>query len=599
MFNAPDIPVDTNHDLVTFRITTGDDGQAVDSTVNIHSILIQKEVNKIPFARIRILDGDTAAADFSVSDTGQFIPGKAIRVSMGYHGEDTLLFKGIIISHANRVNNNCAETTIECKDQAVKMTIAPKNKHYNDVTDSDIAEELTGNYGLDSDVASTSVTNHNLVQHNMTDWDFMVSRMDRLGMITLVNDGKITIQAPDIQNSAALDVQYGDNILEFHADIDARYQVKNVKVSSWNSQTQSVETTDSDYDGDTGGNLSAGQVSDALNVDQLDIRSSAPLTEEERKAVANARKMKNTLAKIRGSVKFLGHSDIHQGDVLTLKGVGDRFNGPAFVSALKHEYAEGDWTTEATLGMSPEWFAARVSGQPGSGALADTPGAAPTGSAPANTATGLYSTIQGLQTGIVTDIVDPDNEFRVRIKLPAVNADEDGIWARVGTLDAGNNRGTYFRPETNDEVIVGFINNDPSYPVILGMMHSSALPSPITPASDNNEKGYQSREGLKLNFHDGDKAVKIETPAGKKITLSESDGVIKIEDENNNTLSLDSSGITIKSASDLKIQATGTLTLSGASISISGNSDLGISATSVSISGSGTTEISGGIVKIN
>lgn len=593
------IPVNTNNAVVTFRIATGDDAQEVDSTVNIHSITIHREVNKIPFARIRILDGDPAAGNFAVSDTGQFIPGTKIQVSLGYESENTLLFKGIIISMSGRVRNNYSETIIECKDEAVKMTISPNNKHYNDITDSDIAEQLIGNYGLTADVEATTVTNSNLVQYNTTDWDFIVSRMDRLGKITTVNDGTVTVSTPDMQSSAVLDLQYGDNILEFNAGMDARYQVKNIKTSSWNAANQSVDSTDADYEGDTGGNLSPDDLGSALNISEVDLRSSVNLGEEERKAIANARKMKNILAKIRGSIKFSGHSEVKQGDIVNLKGVGDRFNGPAFVSAVRQEYGDGNWTTEATLGMSPEWFAIKAQGDLGTAGIMDAPGTGPTGSAPANTLTGLFSILQGLQIGIVTDIMDPENEFRVKIKLPAVNAEEDGIWARIATLDAGDNRGTYFRPETGDEVIVGFINNDPSYPVILGMLHSSALASPITPASDNNEKGYQSREGLKLNFHDGDKAVKIETPAGKKITLSESDGVIKIEDENSNTLSFDSSGITLSSGSDLTVKATGTLSLKGASVSISGDSDLSASATSVSVSGSGSTEIKGAIVKIN
>jgi len=593
------ITANTNNAVVTFRVATGDDAREVDSTVNIHSITIHREVNKIPFARIRILDGDPAAGDFAVSDTGQFIPGTKIQVSLGYESENTLLFKGIIISMSGRVRNNYSETIIECKDEAVKMTVSPNNKHYNDITDSDIAEQLIGNYGLTADVEATTITNSNLVQYNTTDWDFIVSRMDRLGKITTVNDGTVTVSAPDMQSSAVLDLQFGDNILEFNAGIDARYQVKNVKASSRNAANQSVDSTDADYEGDTGGNLSPDDLGSALNISEVDLRSSVNLGEEERKAIANARKMKNIMAKIRGNVKFFGHSEVKQGDIVNLKGVGDRFNGPAFVSAVRQEYGDGNWTTEATLGMSPEWFAIKARGDGGTAGIMDTPGAAPTGSAPANTLTGLFSILQGLQIGIVTDIMDPENEFRVKIKLPAVNAEEDGIWARIATLDAGNTRGTYFRPETGDEVIVGFINNDPSYPVILGMLHSSALASPITPASDNNEKGYQSREGLKLNFHDGDKAVKIETPAGKKITLSESDGVIKIEDENSNTLSFDSSGVTLSSGSDLTVKATGTLSLKGASVSISGDSDLSASATSVSVSGSGSTEIKGAIVKIN
>ena len=40
--------------------------------------------------------------------------------------------------------------------------------------------------------------------------------------------------------------------------------------------------------------------------------------------------------------------------------------------------------------------------------------------------------------------------------------DEQGVWARVATLDAGNDRGTFFRPEVDDEVVLGFFHDDPA-----------------------------------------------------------------------------------------------------------------------------------------
>src|SRR5262249_4461702 len=153
-----------------------------------------------------------------------------------------------------------------------------------------------------------------------------------------------------------------------------------------------------------------------LGVALLDMRSSASFAPDEAQAVADARQMKNVLAKIQGKVKFQGFAGIEPGDMVNLIGLGDRFNGPAFVWGVRHEYAGGNWTTEATLGMQLDWFADRVQGK-GVGVGGNTP----VGSATPNIATGLYSTIQGLQVGIVNNIVDPDNEFKVQVKMPAVN----------------------------------------------------------------------------------------------------------------------------------------------------------------------------------
>jgi Rhs element Vgr protein len=581
--------------VLSCRITLGDPARELDKTVHILSVSVCRAVNRIPFARIRLSDGDVTTGTFALADSETLVPGTRIGIALGYGSDEATVFTGVVTSVSERISSRSSEMIVEARDEAVKMTLVPGNRHFTDLTDGDLATQLIESHGLTADVQTTDVHYQNMVQYNTSDWDFLVSRMDRQGRIVLARDGTVSARQPDLRAKAVADVRFGENLLEFNACVDARTQISALSVSAWNPGAQEMETTDTDYNEDTAGNLSPGELTDALKTPAMDIRSTAPLGQQERQHLADARKMKNVLGKIRGRVKFFGDGNVHAGDVITLKGVGARFSGPAFVGAVTHEYAAGGWTTEATLGMAPEWFAQKAAavsaGPPG---LAAAPGSATT-----TGATGLLSMIRGLQIGVVTDIVDPDDEFRVKVRLVGVSADQQGVWARVATLDAGNARGTFFRPETGDEVIVGFIQDDPSFPVILGMMHSSALASPIAPASENDEKGYQSREGLKLTFNDGLKSVTLETPSGKSLVLDEDQGVIRIQDENNNTMRFDGNGITITSGSDLTIQASGTLSLSGASVSMKANSDMDLSAVSVSVSGSGTTEIKGAIVKIN
>ena len=97
----------------------------------------------------------------------------------------------------------------------------------------------------------------------------------------------------------------------------------------------------------------------------------------------------------------------------------------------------------------------------------------------------MLPAIGGLQIGVVSQLQDdPDGEDRILVQIPIIDNQEQGIWCRVSSLDAGDSRGAYFRPEIGDEVIVGFINEDPNDAVVLGMLHSSAKPAPIT-ASDS------------------------------------------------------------------------------------------------------------------
>jgi Rhs element Vgr protein len=223
--------------------------------------------------------------------------------------------------------------------------------------------------------------------------------------------------------------------------------------------------------------------------------------------------------------------------ILKLNKLSDRFNGNIFVSHIQHAISSGDWQLDVQFGLDPAWFTEKYE----------------TSIKPAS---GLIQAVPGLQIGIVTQLEsDPDGENRILVRMPIVSAEDQGTWARVCTLDAGNERGSFFLPEIGDEVIVGFLNGDPRKAVVLGMLNSSSKPAPLTAADDNHEKGFVTSSKMKFVFNDDKKSVTLETPAGKKITLDEDAGVIQFEDENNNSLKMDSEGITIETKGKLVLKA--------------------------------------------
>ena len=127
-------------------------------------------------------------------------------------------------------------------------------------------------------------------------------------------------------------------------------------------------------------------------------------------------------------------------------------------------------------------------------------------------AAALLPGVNGLQVGVVVSNEDPEGEDRVRVVLPLVDKRAEGAWARVAALDAGHNRGFFFRPELGDEVVVGFFNDDPRQAVILGMLPSSAKPAPLQGSDDNHEKLYQSRAGMRWYLNDDRKIMAVGNP---------------------------------------------------------------------------------------
>ncbi len=149
-------------------------------------------------------------------------------------------------------------------------------------------------------------------------------------------------------------------------------------------------------------------------------------------------------------------------------------------------------------------------------------------------------------------------------------------------------------------MIVGFLNDDPNDPVILGMLNSSALPAPLEPEEPNNEKGFVTREQIKLIFNDEKKSVIIETPGGKKITLDDDAGEVKVEDENGNSALLNSDGITVESAGDINMKATGDVNIEGTNVSITASAEFKAEGSAGSeLASPAITKVSGSLVQIN
>lgn len=570
---------DTN--LVSMQVLV--DGKDVSNAYQFVSITIQQEINKIPAARIMIVDGEVNKEDFAASSSDDFKPGKKIEIKLGYSLDNEKLFEGIIISNAIRINNDCSELNIEAKDATTKMTINKGNNYFTDRSSSEIAEDLLQQNGITNiDVESVASKHAQLVQSNITDWDYLVGRIDVCGLFCVIDNAKVTIRKPDKEGDAKLKLTYGHDILELHTEMDSRIQNAEVTTFVWDFKTQSVIKED----GETSGIKDESKAS----IDELakvadkpyQIRSSVSLSQEEIKAISESKKTKQELSKIKGKVKYQGTKKVMAGDFISIEGVGTNFTGKIFVSAVEHEYAGGDWTTEATLGWNEQFFSEQ------------------TNSNNAASATGQLSSIQGLQSAVVTDIEDSEGEFRVKVKLPAVNDQEEGIYARVATLDAGDNRGTFFRPEISDEVIVGFINNDASHPVILGMLHSNTKAAPIQPESANNKKGYVSRSQIKILIDDGELSITIETQGGNVFKMSDTESKVSLTDVTGNKITMEPGGVTIEAVTILTLKAGATLSIEAPQLSMNASGELKLEGGAAStLSSSGIMNIKGSIVNIN
>ena len=604
MSSAANIPRPVASGSPTFTVMVED--RSVSHMHHVLSIYVFKAVNKIPSARIVVSDILPSHGDASIGDQDDFMPGKTVMIEAGYSADESLIFKGIIIEQSIKRNKRCRNIIVECKDLSVKLTMGEKYRTFPKAKDSEIMQEIIEAYG-DPDLKAGALDYVKIenedeprYQHRLTDWDFMLGLAEINGVLLLADEGTLSAIKPDMSADPVLSLEEGDTMLDFKASSDARHQFQSVKTITWNSATQEFDTIESADPGiPDQGSLKAKELANVIGLDTFMLPAGV-LSEQEKQAQANAALLRSRMAKIKGSVKCQGFAGVKPGDIIELKGVGERFNGKAFVAGVRHEIGKAGqcWVTEIQFGLDIE------SSTPRSFTKADK--------------TKLESLIPGLQIGKVTQLEgDPKKEDRVRVKIPAVDNEDDGVWARIASLDAGENRGAFFRPEIDDEVILGFLNDDPRYPVILGMLNSKAKPAPITASDDNHEKGFITRDALKLLFNDEKKLVTIETPNGNVLSMSDEDGGIALEDENGNSIIMNADGIALQdgnrnsiimntdgialeSGKDLVIKSQSDIKIEGINVEASAQAQLkGEGSAGAEISANGNTVIKGAMVMIN
>ena len=165
----------------------------------------------------------------------------------------------------------------------------------------------------------------------------------------------------------------------------------------------------------------------------------------------------------------------------------------------------------------------------------------------------------GVYPASVVDNQDPDAQGRVKVRLPWSPDGSSGYetWARLATMMAGGNRGTWFVPDKDDEVLVAFGGGNPDHPYVVGALWNGQDSPPQTMDSDNNVKAIVSRNDIRVSLDDtqGAETLTLSTPGGQKLTLTDQGSTIRLEDSSGNSLEMAPGGVTLTVASTLTIQA--------------------------------------------
>jgi Rhs element Vgr protein len=580
---------------------------------------------------VHIILEDTESRDnvFDYIDSNQFDIGKKIEIKVNSSVNDSKksLFKGTITAiEPDFIQGGSVQLHIRGYDDLFKLSQGKRTRTFLNMKDSEIVSKIAGDVGLTVDADATSVLHEHVYQLDQTDWDFLQSRAKLCGCWIGYKNDKLCFKKVSSLPSDGLELEWGNTLSSFRLSYSALGQSSKSNAYGWdvkekkeivsNKTPSSSNKFHSNGVSKTGGAVEKTLVGRDLLSNIYD-QPVADASDADGIAESNITVSESHLIQAEGYA--VGDPSLVAGTVVELKGLGTRYSGKYLVTQARHELHHGKYIIWfSNHGITPE----TISGLLSSDRQSDAD----------------VTRIDGVVPAIVTNNNDSQGKYdagKVKLKfpwMPSENSQLESQWARVASIGGGNQRGLYFMPEVNDEVLVAFEQGDINRPYVIGGLWNGKDKPPealnkVVASGKVNLRMIKTRSGHQILFDD--------TDGSEKITI--------VDKTNNNSVVIDSKNntVTITSKADMVFDSGGKLTLNckgdfalNATGAAKMDSKAGVNITGVqaitvksnqsvtvqnaagnkldlspagatlqgmmaTVKGSAMTEISGGIVKIN
>lgn len=452
--------------------------------------------------------------------------------------------------------------TIQGYDRSHRLHRGRQTRSFVQMTDSDIAQRIAQEEGLTGEVDATRQVHDYVFQNNETNMAFLYGRAVRIGYEIYVEDR--TLHFSEVGDDAGPTLEWGANLRSFRPRLSTARQESEVVVRGWDPKTKRAivgRATSGEGAPKIGESRSGSELaSEAFQKDGKLLVADRPVSDQtEAEGLAQAIFDEQASSFVKATGVATGNPRLRAGKVVEIEAVGDRFSGRYQLTATTHTYRAEEYVTRFEVtGRHPRTLCQSLNGD--------------------------EAAEMGVVVGVVTNNDDPEGMGRVRVKYPWLSDSEESAWARVVSFMAGNDRGAFFLPEVNDEVLLAFDHGNVHRPYVLGALWNGKDKTPESTSTVLDGSGQvvqriiKSRAGHTILLDDtsGGGGITIVDKAGNKIAI----------DSGSNALTIEVQGdLDIKSQANLNITANGKVTIKG---------DAG-----AELSSSGNVDVKGAMVKLN
>src|SRR6185436_5819044 len=232
-------------------------------------------------------------------------------------------------------------------------------KKYVKMADWEIAQVIAGRHGLQPKVTQEGEKHELVVQKNQDDAQFLKERAKRIDFDFYVQtddqgtENLYFVKPADGRDASRTKVyvfEWGKSLKSFSPQLTVSRQVSQVTVRGWDSRTKEVfsyTAKPEDLAGGGGKGTSGPQAVQKSLGDKKEVVVDAPvLSQEEAKKLAISLLQERAYDFITGSGQVIGLPDLRPGQLVDLKGLGQRFSGTYYVLKVTHTLGSSGYLTQ-------------------------------------------------------------------------------------------------------------------------------------------------------------------------------------------------------------------------------------------------------------
>ncbi|MDE9518068.1 phage baseplate assembly protein V [Xenorhabdus bovienii] len=515
--------------LLAIEVKVG--GKAL-SQFSVISVAVNCHINSIPSATITLGISDI----FDSQAQAELVycrPNSELVVQV----QKNVVFKGIIVRQGLGIKGQDNLVTLTARHPLQKLTHGLHSQLFSQQSDEAIIRKLFNQAGLSATIKQApqlKTVHEQMVQFRCNDWSFLRKRLSATNIWLIPHHDTVTLVTPESLNQSKIHTllrQRGSHqdieFFEINLQWDNQYNPTAISIQSWDIAQQKLSQAVNVKSSSLGdGQLSLDNIPTLTNQEWQWVFS-YPLDNEQTQALAQGILNNRRNHNVSGYVIVEGDSRYQVGDVLALSGFGQGMDGQAIITGVNQSINQRQgWRTRLTVGMLPE---------------AEPP----------------VPQAKELHIGVVEKYQQDGRSLgRIPVKIPALGLTNGTLFARLGKPYASNESGFCFYPEPGDEVIIGFFECDPRFPVILGSMHNPKNKAPLEPSENNPVKTLVLKQGetqQSLVFDNKE----------KKLALNSGEHTLSLQQDKD--ITLNSAKNLITQAQEIKIQAEKNLSANGKS----------------------------------